>query len=58
MSGDSLYALKGVKENILESKGSFFGTSISLKIRLFDTSQVIDYDEEKKQLVSINLYEL
>ena len=54
-SGDSIYALKGTVENILNSKGDFYGTSISMKIPLFDTSKAIMYDEESKRIVSIDL---
>lgn len=57
-SGDSLYALKGMKENIFESKGFFYGTSISLRIRLFDTSKIISYDKEQNKLISVSLDEL
>lgn len=54
-SGDCMYALKGSKENILEAKGTFTGTSVSMKIPLFDTSKAIMYDEESNQIISIDL---
>lgn len=54
-SGDAIYALKGTAENILSSKGDFCGTSISMKIPLFDTSKAIMYDEESNKIVSIDL---
>ncbi len=54
-SGDAIYALKGTVKNILTSKGDFYGTSISMKIPLFDTSKAIIYDEESKKIVSIDL---
>lgn len=54
-SGDAIYALKGTKANILNAKGDFYGTSISMKIPLFDTSQAIMYDEESNKIVSIDL---
>ncbi len=54
-SGDSIYALKGTIENILNAKGNFGGTSVSMKIPLFDTTRAILYDEKSKQIVSIDL---
>lgn len=54
-SGDAIYALKGTKEHILNAMGDFYGTSISMKIPLFDTSQAILYDRERKKIVSIDL---
>lgn len=54
-SGNCMYALKGTIENILWSKGSFCGTSVSMKIPLFDTSRAILYDEINKQIVSMDL---
>lgn len=57
-SGDSIYALKGTVENILKSKGDFYGTSISMKIPLFDTSKAILYDEKSNKIVSIDLDEI
>lgn len=54
-SGDAIYALKGTAENILNSKGDFYGTSISMKIPLFDTSKAIVYDKESNKIVSIDL---
>ena len=54
-SGDSLYALKGTKENIFHSKGEFYGTSISMKIPLFDTSKAILYDKKNNKIISIDL---
>ena len=54
-SGDSIYALKGSKETILKSKGDFYGTSISMKIPLFDTSKAILYDEKSNKIISIDL---
>lgn len=54
-SGNSIYSLKGCKENILNSKGHFYGTSISMKIPLFDTSKAILYDEKSNKIISIDL---
>lgn len=57
-SGDCMYALKGTNENILKAKGIFLGTSISMKIPLFDTSKAIMYDEESKRVISIDLNQI
>lgn len=57
-SGKSIYALKGMTDHILNSKGYFFGTSISLKIALFDMSKVISYDKQSMRLISVGLDEL
>lgn len=54
-SGSCMYALKGTTENILWSKGCFSGTSVSMKIPLFDTSKAILYDEINKQIISMDL---
>lgn len=54
-SGDCMYALKGNNENILRSKGSFMGTSVSMKLPLFDTSKAISYDKENNKIISIAL---
>lgn len=54
-SGNSVYALKGTVENILKAKGNFYGTSISMKIPLFDTSKAILYDEKRNKIVSMDL---
>lgn len=54
-SGDCMYALKGTIENILKAKGTFVGTSVSMKIPLFDTSKAIMYDEGSNQIISIDL---
>ena len=57
-SGESIYALKGIKENIFNSKGEFYGTSISMKIPLFDTTKEIAYDEKNNKIISIDLDKL
>lgn len=54
-SGDVIYTLKETEENILNSKGDFYGTSILMKIPLFDTSKAIVYDEDSNKIVSIDL---
>lgn len=54
-SGNCMYALKGTIENILNSKGVFSGTSVSMKIPLFDTSRAILYDETSNRIISIDL---
>lgn len=57
-SGECLYALKGTSIHILDSKGYFFGTSVSMKIPVFDNSNMILYDKEQNEIISINLDEL
>lgn len=57
-SGECLYALKGTIINIFDAKGYFFGTSVSMKIPLFDISKMILYDKEQNEIISINLDEL
>ena len=54
-SGDCMYALKGTIENIRKAKGTFAGTSVSMKIPLFDTSKAIMYDKEHNQIISLDL---
>ncbi len=54
-SGNGIYALKEKKQNMLNSNGNFYGTSISMKIPLFDTSQVIIFDETKNKIGSMDL---
>lgn len=54
-SGDSIYTLKKKKENIINAKGNFDGTSVSMKIPLFDTSRAILYDGKSNRIVSIDL---
>ena len=57
-SGNAIYALKGTKETILDAKGDFYGTSISMKIPLFNTSRALMYDEIEKKIISIEMYKL
>lgn len=54
-SGNVIFALKGSKQNILYAKGTLSGTSISMKIPLFDTSRAFLYDEDRKEFMSMNL---
>lgn len=54
-SGDCIYELKGKKENIIKAKGIFMGTSVSMKLPLFDTSKLISYDKENNKIFSVTL---
>lgn len=54
-SGNSMYALKGINENILDARGNFTGTSVSMKIPLFDTKRALFLDEENNRIVSLDL---
>lgn len=55
LSGNANYKLESGKELLLDSKGIFSGTSITFKVKLYDTKRQIAYDEEKETLVSIRL---
>ena len=57
-TGDVFYVLEGEKENIVQSKGFFYGTSISFRIHLFDTETIVAYNREQNELISISLDEL
>lgn len=54
-SGGSVYRSPGTTEHVFETEGYFIGTSVSMKIALFDTSKAISYDEKNNQLISIGL---
>ena len=54
-SGSCMYVLKGTAENISDSNGIFVGTSVSMKIPLYDTTKVLVCDKKSKQITSINL---
>ncbi len=54
-SGDAIYELKENEEKIFNSKGIFYGTSVTMKIPLFDTSKAILYDKESNKIISIDL---
>lgn len=54
-SDSCMYALKGTIENILDSKGIFIGTSVSMKIPLYDTTKVLVCDKKSNHITSINL---
>ena len=54
-SDSCMYTLEGAAENILESKGSFIGTCVSMKIPLYDTTKVLVCDKKSNHIRSINL---
>ena len=54
-SGEANYKLTSESEEILFSKGIFCGTSITFKVKLYDTERVIRYDKESEKIESINL---
>ena len=58
LSGNANYRLESGNETILDSKGVFSGTSITFKVKLYDTQRQITYDSEKESLVSINLEDI
>ena len=53
-----MYALKGTIENILYSQGIFIGTSVSMKIPLYDTTKALVCDKKNNQISSISLDEI
>ena len=55
LSGEANYKLTSESEEILFSKGIFCGTSITFKVKLYDTERVIRYDKESEKIESINL---
>lgn len=55
LSGESNYRLSAGNESVLKSKGVFCGTSITFKVKLYDTGRAIRYNEENKKIESINL---
>jgi hypothetical protein len=57
-SDDCIYGLKGNQENILDSKGMFSGTSVSMKIPLYDSSKIISVGTGENKVESINLDDL
>lgn len=54
-SGDAYYSLKEQKVEIKECKGNFYGTSVTFKVRLFESSQFMMYDSSKHKIVTISL---
>lgn len=51
-SGDVYYSLCNTKETIMDAKGAFDGTSVTFKVKLYDTSRKIEYNKQKEQLVA------
>lgn len=54
-SGNASYRLINNDEYVCISEGLFLGTSITFKVKLFNTDCAIKYDESKEELVSISL---
>lgn len=57
-SGECFYSLINSKESISSAKGSFYGTSVSMTIPLFDCSKIITYDSKTNSVNSISLDKL
>lgn len=57
-SGDSYYRLKNSEEKIEKSYGFFPGTSVMFRIKLFETENIIAYDEINKKVTGISLANL
>lgn len=54
-SGNASYSLLDNYEDVFISSGLFLGTSITFKVKLFDTDRAISYDEKEEKLVSESL---
>ncbi len=54
-SGDSYYRLEEKESKIELSNGFFHGTSVTFRVKLYDTAIAIKYDAKKENLVSVNL---
>lgn len=54
-SGNAYYKLSEGKSNIEDAKGIFSGTSVTFKVKLYDTSRTIQYNKQNEELVSIRL---
>lgn len=57
-TGDSVYILSKGRGRVCGSKGNFYGTSITMRIPLFNTSKALMYDEKNDKIISINLDQL
>lgn len=58
LSGEAYYRLKTQKAEIDQLKGFFAGTSVTFRIKLFETGNIIWYDKDKEKLISISLESL
>lgn len=58
LSGDAVYKQSGQEEEIDTLDGSFLGTSVTFRIKLFETNKLIGYDETNEKLISISLDDL
>ena len=54
-SGDAYYALKDQKAVVEASMGEFRGTSVTFKVKLFESSNIITYDSTNNKLVTVSL---
>lgn len=54
-SGDAYYSLKNKTSTISYSLGTFGGTSVSFKVKLFESSQFLKFDAHYNKIVSISL---
>lgn len=53
LSGSGNYFVKGKYEKIEQSKGFFKGTSVTFKIKLYDTSRIIKYNENSNKVSAV-----
>lgn len=55
LSDSVIYQLDGDSEYIRSAQGVFCGTSITFKVKLYNTNTIINYDTENEKLTSISL---
>lgn len=55
LSGEANYKLSAGIEEVLLSKGVFCGTSITFKVKLYDTGRIIKCDKKSEKIESISL---
>lgn len=58
ISGDAVYKQYDQHEEIDLLEGIFLGTSVTFRIKLFETDKLIGYDEINERLISISLDDL
>lgn len=54
-SGDTYYKLSNQKGEIENAKGFFDGTTVTMKVKLFEINNAIKYDDEKQKFCSVSL---
>ena len=54
-SGDAYYSFVNAKAEVQYSKGIFLGTSVTFRVKLYETSQIMTYDSAENKLETISL---